>query len=118
MSFGFKSDTPIYLQIIEHIKLQIITKVYKPYDRLPSVRELSLIYEVNPNTVQKALSVLEEEGLIFTERTNGKFVTGDGDVIKAVTSDTVEVMISEFLTSMKNLGYETSEVIKMIEEKE
>ena len=81
MSFEFKSDVPIYLQIIENIKMRIISREYLPSERLPSVRELSLHYEVNPNTVQKALSELENMGLIYTERTNGKFVTEDEAVI-------------------------------------
>ena len=77
MSYDFNNDIPIYLQIIEHIKLQIINKTYLPNQKIPSVRDLSVLYEVNPNTVQKALTELETMGLIFTESTNGKFVTGD-----------------------------------------
>lgn len=114
MSFVFKSDIPIYLQIIEHIKMQIIRKEYKPYDRLPSVRELSLVFEVNPNTVQKALLELEETGLIFTERTNGKFVTGDMEVIKRVTEETLSDMVGDFLLSMQKLGYSKEQVLKII----
>ena len=106
MSFVFKSDIPIYLQIIR--------KEYKPYDRLPSVRELSLVFEVNPNTVKKALLELEETGLIFTERTNGKFVTGDMEVIKRVTEETLSDMVGDFLLSMQKLGYSKEQVLKII----
>ena len=84
MSYDFNNDLPIYLQIIERIKMQIIKSEFKPLDKLPSVRELSCIYEVNPNTVQKALFELESMGLIFTERTNGKFVTEDLSLIEKV----------------------------------
>ena len=89
MGYDFNNDTPIYLQIVEHIKMQIIAKKYKANDRLPSVRELSMMFEVNPNTVQKALADLEEIGLICTERTNGKYVTGDTNVIEKITNDTI-----------------------------
>ena len=89
MSFDFNNDIPIYLQIIEHIKLQIINKTYMPKDKIPSVRELSLIYSVNPNTVQKALGELEDTGLIYTERTNGKFVTDDLKIIEDITNETI-----------------------------
>ncbi|MBO7214461.1 MAG: GntR family transcriptional regulator [Clostridia bacterium] len=118
MSFSFKNDAPIYLQIIEHIKMQIISKAYKPNDKLPSVRELSCIYEVNPNTVQKALAELEMEGLIYTERTNGKFVTGDSLVIQKATNDTVDKMVDEFLNSMQSIGISKSEAIKILGEKD
>ena len=84
MSFEFLNSTPIYLQIVEHIKTQIISKKYLPNQKIPSVRELSLMFEVNPNTVQKALSSLEDEGLIYTERTNGKYVTNNESLIKLV----------------------------------
>lgn len=118
MSYDFKNDTPIYVQIIEHIKMQIIKNVYKPFDRLPSVRELSVYYEVNPNTVQKALAELEECGLIFTERTNGKFVTGDMSVISSVTAETVKEVVDEFFTSMQNLGYSKETALNIINKKE
>ena len=84
MGYKFNNETPIYLQIIEEIKKQIINKVYMPNEKLPSVRELSLMFEVNPNTIQKALNELEEIGLIYTERTNGKFVSQNEEVINLI----------------------------------
>ena len=114
MSFDFKSDAPIYLQIIDDIKMQIIKGELKPLDRLPSVRELSLIYEVNPNTIQRALFSLESDGLIYTERTNGKFVTGDKSIIEKTTDKTVNGMISDFLGSMESLGYDKDKLIEIL----
>jgi DNA-binding transcriptional regulator YhcF (GntR family) len=70
MGYKFNDETPIYLQIVEYIKMQIISKNYLPCQKIPSVRELSFEFEVNPNTVQKALFELENLGLIYTERTN------------------------------------------------
>ncbi len=114
MGFEFNSNTPIYLQIIEQVKKQIIAKKYLPNQKLPSVREFSVEFEVNPNTVQKALIELEKEGLIYTERTNGKFVTGDESVIKSVTEQAVAKLISGFFDEMKELGYEKENAIEII----
>ena len=73
----FSNDSPIYLQLFQKLALDIVTGKYKAGEKIPSVRELSSIYKVNPNTVQKALNELEGVDLIYTERTNGKFVTSN-----------------------------------------
>lgn len=114
MGYSFSNDTPIYLQIIEHIKTKIISREYCPNDRLPSVRELSLQYEVNPNTVLRALAELEGMGLIYTERTNGKFVTGDTDIISKVKMQTISEMIDNFYGSMESLGLTRAEIQKIL----
>lgn len=118
MEFNFNGNTPIYLQIIEIIKLQIIRKELSPGQKLPSVREFSLQFSVNPNTIQKALSQLEEDGLIFTERTNGKFVTLDTEVIKRETECTIEQKLNELCRSLFELGLDKNEIIKKLSEKE
>ena len=81
MEYIFNNDKPIYLQLLENIRIEIVSGILKPGDRLLSVRELALKMKVNPNTLQKALAELENEGLIYTERTNGKFVTNDTNLI-------------------------------------
>lgn len=68
MQFEFENNIPIYIQLMEQMKLQIIAGELKPGDRIPSVRELAMVHKVNPNTMQKALSELEDAGLIYTER--------------------------------------------------
>jgi len=118
MGYDFNNETPIYIQIIELIKQQIINKKYLPNTKLPSVRELSLLYEVNPNTIQKALAELEELGLIYTERTNGKFVTNDEKVIDKITKQTVRKKIEEFYQSMQALGFDKKQVLEMLNNKE
>ncbi len=118
MKFDFNANMPIFLQIIERIKLQIIRKELSPGQKLPSVRDLSLQYSVNPNTVQKALSQLEDEGLIFTERTNGKYVTLDCEVIKKQTERTIENKLDEFCRAMAELGLNKNEIIKKLNNKE
>ena len=112
MGYDFNNNTPIYLQIIDFVKLQIISKKYKPKDKIPSVRELAMQFEVNPNTVQKALVELEKSGLIYTESTNGKFVTINENLILQVFNETVQQEIDKFYSYMKNLGLSKQEVNK------
>lgn len=116
MSFNFNNDTPIYLQIIECVKNKIISKEYKPNERLPSVRELSLMFEVNPNTIQKALFELENMGLVKTERTNGKFVTDDEKLIEKTKKETIKNFVDEFYQSMQKLGINKNEILDILKE--
>lgn len=118
MSFQFDNNSPIYLQIIKHIKMLIINKTYKPNEKLPSVRDLSVQYSVNPNTIQKALFELENMGLIYTERTNGKFITNDIKIINKATDDTVNVMVEDFCKSMEKLGLTKEQIIEILSKKE
>lgn len=118
MSFDFNNDTPIYLQIIEHIKMMIISKKYLPNDRLPAVRDLSLQYGVNPNTIQKALGELEVIGLVYTERTNGKFVTNNEELISKIADEEIDKKVEDFLNSMADIGFNKKQVIKILKGKE
>ncbi len=112
---NFDNNTPIYLQIIRIIKLDIIKGEYKPGDKLLSVRTLALKYKVNPNTIAKALNILEDEGLIYTERTNGKFVTKDEKKIKNVKIEMAINLTNSYLKDMENLGISFKETKKYIE---
>lgn len=114
MSFDFCSDRPIYIQIIEYIKEAVLRGLYKPKEKIPSVRELSLKFEVNPNTVQKALVELEETGLIYTESTNGKFVTSNECVIKKIKNEMIDIRVANFFESMSNIGLSKEDVLKII----
>ena len=82
MQYNFNNEYPIYLQIVEIITSEITSGTLKPGEKLLSVREYAQKFRVNPNTVVKALSILEDDKLIYTERTNGKFVTNDEELIK------------------------------------
>lgn len=118
MKFEFNNTSPIYLQIIEQIKTKIISGELPPLERLPSVRELALITKVNPNTMQKALIELEETGLIFTERTNGKFVTGDCELIQKHKKEYADSLCRKFISDMNKLGYTDNEALSFIEAQE
>ena len=82
VDYIFDNERPIYVQLVEKIRLEIISGRLKSGERLPSVRELAITARVNPNTMQKALMELEIEGLVYTERTNGKFVTQNKELIE------------------------------------
>lgn len=118
MAFNFNNETPIYIQIIEHIKMQIISGEYKSNDKLPSVRELSVAFSVNPNTVQKALAELESMGLIYTERTNGKFVTNNQEVINEETNRSVKNIINGFYSAMAKVGLDKKAVLEILSREE
>ena len=118
MGYDFNSNTPIYLQIIDYIKLQIISKKYKPNEKIPTVRELAIQFEVNPNTVQKALVELEKGGLIYAESTNGRFVTTNEQLILQVFNQTVQQEINKFYVYMQNLGLTEQEVNELFRKKE
>ena len=82
MEFTFDNNIPIYIQLLEYLKIYLISGVFKSGEKLPSVREFATTFKVNPNTMQKALSELESMKLIYTERTNGKYVTKDTKLIE------------------------------------
>ena len=111
MSFTFDNNLPIYLQLVNEIKINIISGKLKAGERIPSVRELALQNQVNPNTMQKALVELEELGLIYTERTNGKFVTIDNDLIKKYKKEYASLLAKSFLKDMEQLGLNKEEAL-------
>ena len=116
MAWNLNSDRPIYMQIIEIIERQIVSGYYKPGDKLPSVRELAGEASVNPNTMQKALSELERSGLVITQRTAGRSVTEDTQMIADIRNALAQEQLQLFLHQMQELGYETKEVISLLEQ--
>lgn len=114
MGFEFDNNLPIYVQLVEQIKMNIISGKLKSGERLPSVRDLALGNKVNPNTMQKALGELEEIGLIFTERTNGKFVTADQGLIEKFKKDYADSLTLKYLSAMEAIGIEKADAIDYI----
>ena len=111
MDFSFDNDRPVYLQLVEQLRAALLSGAYRPGQRLPSVRDLSAEAKVNPNTMQKALSQLEEEGLLFTERTNGKFVTLDETLIASLRDALAESLTREYLARLRLIGLSKSDAI-------
>ena len=118
MNFIFDNDRPIYVQLVEQLQIYIISGMILPGDRLPSVRELALKLKVNPNTMQKALSELEDLGLIYTERTNGKFVTTDKSKIEKLREKYAREKTSKYINDIKELGLSKKDIINLIKEME
>ena len=116
MNFEFDNNTPIYIQLVEQLKICIISGYFKLGERLPSVRDLALKIKVNPNTVQKALGELEELKLIYTERTNGKFVTENKSLIDKYKNEYAKELSKKYLYNMQKIGFNEFETIKYLKE--
>ena len=114
MSFEFDNNIPIYMQLVEQLKTNIISGKLKPGERLPSVREFALQTKVNPNTMQRALTELEEMNLVFTERTNGKFVTEDIELIQKFKEQYAKELSENYFISMQNIGYGKKEAMEYL----
>lgn len=118
MAWTLDSDRPIYAQLVERIKTDIVSGVYPPGARLPSVRELAAAAAVNPNTMQKAFAELERTGLIITMRTSGRIVTEDTTMINETRKELAMEQVSQFLTQMLKLGFEKPEIIELLRSQE
>ena len=116
MDYIFDNERPIYVQLVEKLRLEIVSGKLKIGERLPSVRELALTARVNPNTMQKALAELEEQGLIYTERTNGKFVTENKELIEKIKKELAEEKVNNYIKDMKNIGITYEESIQYLQE--
>lgn len=114
----FDKNTPIYIQIEDKIKLDIITSKYQPGEKIKSVREFALELKINPNTINRALLELEEQGLIITQRTSGKYITKDKNIIEKEKNKLINKKIDEFMNDMKELRLDKNKIIQIIKEKE
>jgi len=115
--WNFSPDRPIYIQLQEIIKQNIVSGTYRPGDKLPTVRDLAIEAAVNPNTLQRALTELEREGLVYAQRTSGRFVTEDKDVIEKAKNELAMDLVSAFLEKMAAIGYSAHETAALIETK-
>lgn len=115
MAWELDTDRPIYAQLVERIQMQIVSGYYPPGGRLPSVRELAAEAAVNPNTMQKAFAELERNGLIITQRTNGRTVTEDGRLINEIRRGLAREYITDFYAKMRELGFTNQEIGDIID---
>lgn len=115
MPWELKSDRPIYTQLIEQIELKIFSGIYPLGSKLPSVRDLAQEAAVNPNTMQRALTKLEEDGLIITHRTSGRSITEDANMVEMAKTKLAQEQIAELLGKMQLLGLEPKDIIAIIE---
>jgi len=115
MEFTFDNNIPIYIQVLEYMKIYLISGVFKCGEKLPSVREFSTTFKVNPNTMQKALAELESMNLIYTERTNGKYVTNDIKLIDKLKDEYAITLAKSYFEGMKRIGLGKADSIKYLE---
>lgn len=116
MPHEFDAGRPIYLQLLELMTHSIVSGEFAPGQRLPGVRELAVQYGVNPNTAQRTMAELERQGLVFSERTAGRFVTEDKGLIAAVRKEAALEQAAAFLQKMANLGLTKEEVQKLLDQ--
>lgn len=117
MAYNFDPQRPIYLQLIDLIRQGIAAGQWVPGGKIPTVRDLALMYGVNPNTVQRALSELERDGLLFCERTSGRFITQDASRIVDLRRQLADDLIEHLAEQLLALGYEPDQLLKLIGEK-
>lgn len=115
MTWNLKSDRPIYTQLLEQIQIKIMSGEFLPGDKLPSVRELAAEAAVNPNTMQKALSELERNGLVYSQRTSGRYITEDKKMLEELKNNIAKEQITEFVYNMKNLGFTMSDILSLMQ---
>lgn len=116
MKWQFSSDVPIYAQLIAQIQTTIVSGTWPPGERLPSVRDLAAEAGVNPNTMQRAMTELERQGLVYSQRTAGRFVTKDRARIEQARLQCAQRQIQTFLDGMEQLGYTREEIRLLVEQ--
>ncbi len=114
MDWTFNNDMPIYSQLVDKIKLSIVSGQLPPGEKLNTVRELAAEARVNPNTMQRAFQELEREGLVFSQRSSGRYVTEDMEVIMEAKEAMAQKYIRDFMDSMEKLGYTGEEIISLV----
>lgn len=115
MDWKFDAKQPIYSQLVEQMKIRIVTGQYPPGGKLPSVRDLAQEAGVNPNTMQRALAALEDSGLVYSQRTSGRFITEDAGMIQDERRRIAEEKITVFMLEMKALGFSKEELLQLLE---
>lgn len=115
MVWKFDEKSPIYVQIAQHIKMQIISSNIQEGEQLPTVRKLAEEYGVNPNTMQRAFSELEREGLVYSQRTSGRFVTNNTHFIMEKRREVAMAELQSFVSNMQKMGFQTSDIVAVLE---
>ena len=114
MPWEFREDAPIYTQLVAQIQQRIVGGLLGPGARLPSVRDLAAEAGVNPNTMQRALTELEREGIVHSQRTVGRFITEDADRIRQLRQELARQQVKDFLEGMFRLGFRRAEILALI----
>ena len=116
MDWNFKNGIPIYTQIVDELTMRIASGAYAPGEKLDSVRDMAMDAGVNPNTMQRALSEIERRGLVYSERTSGRFVTRDENVLKELHKELAGKYLDEFVEKLQKIGMDEKEISDFIKE--
>lgn len=114
MQWNIDSERPVYIQLIEQIQAGIISGHFKLGDKLPSVRDLASEAGVNPNTMQRALSELEQTGLVYSNRTSGRYITSDIELINKLKEQSAKDIVLDFIEKMNQIGYNNEEILECV----
>lgn len=117
MQWQLRGDRPIYQQLVEILTEQIVSGQLEAGGKVPAVRELAAQAGVNPNTMQRALADMEREGLMYTNRTSGRYVTEDKEMIQKIREQIAGDRITEFLVGMSQLGFSEQEVYNLLKKR-
>lgn len=115
MEWEFKDGVPIYTQIIKQLQVNIAKGVYQPGEKIPSVRELAVEASVNPNTMQRALTELERDGLVYSVRTSGRFITDEEETLNYLKQTLANTHTRDFIKNLSDLGFNKKEMITAVE---
>lgn len=116
MPWAFNETQPIYQQIIAAVKANIASGRYSPGEKLPSVRDLALEAGVNPNTMQRALSELEREGLVYSQRTAGRFITEDLQLLQNLSRELAAGQVQTMIQAVRALGYDGEQILRLVQD--
>lgn len=114
MGYEFDSNIPIYLQLRHYFRMQIVFGQLAPGERMPPVREIAVQYGINPNTVQRALTELEEDGLAYSQRTAGRFITEDRDRIAQMRQILAKETVDTFIKDIRPFGFSLDDIIDVM----
>lgn len=114
MGYEFDSNIPIYLQFRHYFRMQIVSGQLAPGERMPPVREIAVQYGINPNTVQRALTELEKDGLAYSQRTAGRFITEDRDRIAQMRQILAKETVDTFIKDIRPFGFSLDDIIDVM----
>ena len=116
MKWQIENNRPVYIQLVEQLRMKIISGEIELDSKLDSVRSLAADAMVNPNTMQKALAELEREGFVYSKRTSGRFVTDNKELIEKERKNLVKDNVKKTLDTLINLGYTNEEILNLVGE--
>jgi len=118
VAMKYDLNVPIYLQVMNSLKKKLVAGMIKPGDQLPATRSLAIEYDINPNTAARVYKEMELQGICYTKRGEGTYVTESTDMIPQIREDMAKKVIDRFMREMTDLGYSTGHMIEKIKSKE